>query len=77
MNRVRILPATPEYEIISHGNGLAYEVIRSGDFASVFLQGDDATIFRAEIDAADEIGPHAVAYACSAYDSLMKMGNDE
>ena len=71
MTRIRIYAATPGYEIISHGNGLAYEVIRSGDFASVFLQGDDAATFRAELDAADEIGPEAVARVCEQYDEVM------
>ena len=34
-----------EYEVISHGNGWAYQIIRKEDGESVWLQDDDATAF--------------------------------
>ena len=34
-----------EYEITSHGNGWAYQIIRREDGESVWLQDDDALIF--------------------------------
>lgn len=71
MTRIEIYQGTPEYQIISHGNGLAYDVIRLTDFASAFLQGDSADIFREQIDAADEIGPEARRDVCMMYDEVM------
>ena len=53
MQSITIMKAGP-YELISSGNGLAYELINHGneDGApwSLFVQGDDASQFRQEIE---------------------------
>lgn len=36
------------YEITSHGNGWAYVITRESDRKSVWLQDDEAALFRAE-----------------------------
>jgi hypothetical protein len=55
-----------EYQVVSVGNGFAYEIIRNGDFASCILQGDDATAFRQRLDAAGNGDT-----VCADYDSVL------
>lgn len=45
-----IIDQNEGYTIESHGNGLAYAITRESDGASVFIQGDDASMFRDEYD---------------------------
>jgi hypothetical protein len=59
------------YEIIRHGGGIAYELIRANDRASVFLQGEDATTFEHEYEAACIVGQEAMRSVCSDYDDVM------
>ncbi len=49
MKRV-VIYQTTEFIIVSHGNGLAYDMQRTATRESMFLRGDDATCFRAELD---------------------------
>lgn len=70
MRRIE-LPAPQNYQIIRHGGGLAYEVIRLGDFASVFMQGDDAAQFEHEYEAACIVGQGAMLEVCQRYDEVM------
>lgn len=46
---------TPSWEVISHGRGAAYEVTGKGarKGVSLFFQGTDADVFRAEYEAAE------------------------
>ena len=70
----KIEVAAPQnYQIIRHGNGLAYEIIWLGDFASVFLQGDDATKFEREYEAACIVGQGAMLEVCQRYDEVMEL----
>ena len=39
-----------KYMITSYGNGWAYEITREKDGASVFIQDDDAAMWRDEYD---------------------------
>lgn len=65
------IPAPSSYQIISYGNGWAYEIIWLGDFSSVFLQGDDATEFEREYEAACIVGQGAMLEVCQRYDDVM------
>ncbi|SDJ25987.1 hypothetical protein SAMN05428983_0866 [Agrobacterium fabrum] len=42
------------FAITSYGNGLAYAVVNETDGREFFLQGDDASTWRDQYDAADE-----------------------
>ena len=42
--------STHDYAVWSYGNGLAYEFINKRANRSVFVQGDDAETFRADLD---------------------------
>ena len=42
---------TPEFRIVSHGNGLAYQFINKEIDEEVFFQGEDALAFVREINA--------------------------
>ena len=44
-----IIYDTPNFRVISHGNGLAYSFDRKPDGLSIFFQGDDALAFAAEL----------------------------
>ena len=58
------------YRISSLGNGAFLTITRVADGASVFLQGDDARRFRAELTYAT---PWQVEVGCAAYDSIMRI----
>ena len=55
MNKVRIYN-TLHHTVDSYGNGEAYCLSHKGEGLDVFLQGDDATQFRAELDAGEAAG---------------------
>lgn len=48
--RVICIESGHGYTIDSHGNGLAYAITKDATNESVFIQGDDATMWRAEYD---------------------------
>ena len=56
MTRVTIFHSA-RYDLVSVGNGLAYEVHDNKLHVSTFVQGDDASDFRAEFDAFPEDVP--------------------
>lgn len=60
----------PRYQVDSWGNGAAYALTRISDGASCFFQGDDANIFRAELDADVETA-YLEGTLLSAYDDIM------
>lgn len=70
MRKIEIAAPTG-YQIVRHGGGLAYEVIHLGDFSSVFLQGEDATTFEHEYEAACIVGQGAMLEVCQRYDDVM------
>lgn len=49
-----ILHELQEFRLVSHGNGLAYELINKESCRSIFLQGDDAGDFRDELEELSE-----------------------
>ncbi len=49
---------TDNYELISHGNGLAYELNNTAVKRSVFLQGDDALQFETELETWEKYHPY-------------------
>ncbi|QPZ53305.1 hypothetical protein AchV4_0052 [Achromobacter phage vB_AchrS_AchV4] len=60
------------YRLESWGNGAAYTLTRESDNASALFQGDDATRFRADFDAAFAIGREHVRRLFSDYDDIMR-----
>ena len=54
MSLIRQSHRTDDFEIESHGNGFAYQIVRRADGASVFLQGDDAIRLGQELDQTTE-----------------------
>ena len=60
-----------EYEIISHGNGWAYQIVRKEDGDSMWLQDEDASEFRAKFDKADvshvNYEAYTIADLCNEY----------
>lgn len=56
MKQVTIVE-TPNYVLVSYGNGFAYSLVRKGANADVFVQGDDATEFRNQFDAMEAADP--------------------
>jgi hypothetical protein len=54
-----IIMAYDGYRLTSHGNGWAYTLADTINRRSVFLQDDDATLFRADIEAREAANPHA------------------
>ena len=45
----------PDFNVISYGNGLAYAIEAKPSYASVFVQGEDAALFREEMETLEEI----------------------
>jgi hypothetical protein len=56
MRQVTIYKSAP-FELVSLGNGTAYELTRHDDGASIFWQGDDATELRQNIEAYEMLCP--------------------
>lgn len=54
----RIIHDLAQWQVTSYGNGLAYEIMRKGDCASVFFQGDAADEFREEFERLTENPPY-------------------
>lgn len=49
---------TCDWLVISHGNGLAYSLTQhNGARQSLFLQGDDASAFAAQLEAMENAAP--------------------
>lgn len=46
-----IIHDLPDWRVTSYGNGLAYAIDHKPSGENMFVQGDDADIFRAEFDA--------------------------
>lgn len=61
-----------QYQLMSYLGGMAYEIVRLWDGASVFLQGDEASDFRDEFDAAEAVSEACVNSLFSAYDDVMR-----
>lgn len=57
-----IIHDLPDWQVTSYGNGLAYEIVRKLDLASVFFQGDDAEYFRSDFQRLTERAP-CLSYA--------------
>ena len=57
MTRVTIFHSA-RYDLVSVGNGLAYEVHDNKLRVSAFIQGDDASDFRAEFDSLPDEYPY-------------------
>lgn len=55
------------FELVSHGNGWAYQLMDLRNGPSFWCQDGDALQFRAEFDAAFEIGDSAVSNLFSDY----------
>jgi hypothetical protein len=53
-----IIHDLPDWQVTSYGNGLAYEILRKPDLASLFFQGEDADAFREEFRALTESPPY-------------------
>lgn len=53
-----IIHDLPEWRVTSYGNGLAYEIMRKPDCASVFFQDDAAGEFREEFERLTESAPY-------------------
>lgn len=60
MQRV-VIAKTQRFTLTSYGNGLAYALDRKGHQPVVFVQGDDASQFRFEFDALEDIKPSTEA----------------
>lgn len=52
-----IILSTPRFILYSFGNGLAYDLTRRDGLGNVFVQGDDASTFRDELDAMESAAP--------------------
>lgn len=52
----------PDWQVISYGNGLAYEIAHKPSAKTLFFQGDDAVIFRDQLDGLTD-GPPALDFA--------------
>lgn len=55
-----IIMSSGAYRLVSYGNGLSYSLelrIEGEPLRTVFVQGDDATQFRAELDALEAAYP--------------------
>ena len=52
-----ILAAHSGYRLTSYGNGTAYTLAETETGLSVFFQGDDATLFREEMEVFEEHNP--------------------
>lgn len=59
------------WQLDSHGNGAAYTLTDHFSHTSVFIQGDDATEFRKEFDAAFDQGDRAVSDFFCGYSEVM------
>ncbi len=51
------LSDTPNYRLVSYGNGLAYSLAKKETTTDVYFQGDDATQFREELEAMENADP--------------------
>lgn len=60
------------YTWASYGNGWAYLVTRTGDGATFYVAGDDATGFRSNVLEQDVI-PFGAALAHYGYDALFEL----
>lgn len=45
------------YQLVSYGNGVAYEIREKDKTTSLFVQGDDATTLKQELDAIEAAFP--------------------
>ena len=63
------------YELVSHGNGWAYELIDLKDGRNCWFQDDDALQFRAEFKSAYEHGDKQVKDMFEQYLGLIEGGN--
>ena len=54
-----------EYEIISHGNGWAYQIVRKEDGESVWIQDDDASAFGEAVSNTNNV--YTDADVCAEY----------
>ena len=57
MKRLVILQ-TPRFDLVSWGNGAAYCLRRKTDLRTIFFQGEDAGLFRDELDTMEKVWPH-------------------
>lgn len=77
MRKLRIWQETPDYQIVRHGGGIGYEVTRTHDRASIFLQGDDALTFESDMEHAETLSPAAMRRICEQYDEVLEPANDD
>lgn len=52
-----VILKSASFELLSLGNGAAYELLSYPDAASIWLQDEDATQFRADLDAIETAYP--------------------
>lgn len=69
---------TDAWRVNSHGNGTAYTFTRKSDGATGFVQGDDATQWRADYEAMHiaYIDPKSVWFGCGWNRCLAELVND-
>lgn len=58
---------TDQFKLISHGNGWAYTFIDLDHMHSIWLQDEDAALFRDQLDDAQDANPHASINAVLTY----------
>lgn len=58
-----IIHSLPGWQVISYGNGLAYEIANKRTAQSILFQGDDADVFRNSLEALTEPNNNG-SYAC-------------
>lgn len=52
-----IIHDLPDWEVTSYGNGLSYRIFNKSEGQAIFFQGDDAEIFRDELETLTEGTP--------------------
>lgn len=60
--KICVIHDLPDWQVTSHGNGVAYALVNKSAKMDVFFQGDDAQLFRETLEGLTE-GKPALDYA--------------